>query len=72
MPPRTDRVAGGWHAMSAPCAGHASADGDPTDVRCTCGSLLARWTPAGLELKCRRCKRHVVVAIEEARSPPAK
>jgi len=30
------------------------ADGD---VRCGCGSLLARIAGAALELKCRRCKR---------------
>ena len=35
------------------------------DLRCECGSLMARITPAGLELKCRRCKRVVVVP-----SPP--
>jgi phage FluMu protein Com len=32
------------------------------DLRCACGSLVARITPAGIELKCRRCKRVVVVA----------
>lgn len=31
------------------------------EVRCTCGSLMARVTVAGIELKCRRCKRVVVV-----------
>lgn len=31
------------------------------DVRCDCGSLMARLTKAGIELKCRRCKRIVVV-----------
>jgi hypothetical protein len=39
------------------------------DVRCDCGSLLARWTAAGLELKCRRCKRRIVVPLSE-RGPP--
>lgn len=29
------------------------------DCRCTCGSLLARMVPEGVELKCRRCKRTV-------------
>ena len=46
--------------------------------RCACGSLLARITPAGVELKCRRCKRLVLVpwtdrrqrtAAERARHP---
>ena len=25
--------------------------------RCLCGSLLARITPQGIELKCRKCKQ---------------
>ena len=35
------------------------------DVRCLCGSLLARLVPGGVELKCRRCHRTQVVALEE-------
>ncbi len=31
------------------------------EVRCPCGSLMARVTPQGVELKCRRCKRVVLV-----------
>jgi phage FluMu protein Com len=47
--------------------------------RCACGSLLARITPQGVELKCRRCKRLVLVpwsnrrqrtAAERSRYPP--
>ncbi len=33
------------------------------DLRCQCGSLMARVTEAGIELKCRRCKRVVVVPV---------
>ena len=33
------------------------------ELRCACGSLMARLTAAGLELKCRRCKRVVVVPL---------
>ncbi len=33
------------------------------DCRCLCGSLLARVVPGGVELKCRRCKRTMVVAL---------
>ena len=29
--------------------------------RCVCGSLLARLRPEGVELKCRRCKRVVLI-----------
>ena len=32
-------------------------------LRCACGSLMARLTAAGVELKCRRCKRVVVVRL---------
>ncbi len=31
------------------------------EVRCHCGSLMARVTARGVELKCRRCKRIVLV-----------
>ena len=38
-----------------------------TDLRCDCGSLMARVTARGIELKCRRCKRIVLVAAHTAR-----
>jgi phage FluMu protein Com len=38
------------------------------DVRCLCGSLLARLVPGGVELKCRRCHRIRVIPLED--SPP--
>lgn len=31
--------------------------------RCHCGNLLARLVADGVELKCRRCKRRVVVPL---------
>ncbi len=34
------------------------------DLRCACGSLLARRVQEGVELKCRRCKRTVVIPFE--------
>lgn len=37
-----------------------------SDVRCLCGSLLARLVPGGVELKCRRCHRTHLVALEES------
>jgi hypothetical protein len=55
--------------IANPCQGPRDATA-AHDVRCDCGSLLARWTPAGLELKCRRCKRHVVVRVDPPRPPP--
>ena len=33
------------------------------EMRCRCGSLLARLCGSALELKCRRCKRIVVVKL---------
>lgn len=47
---------------------HASASGSPStpdQVRCVCGGLLARRLPNGVELKCRRCKRVVMVWFDE-------
>jgi len=37
------------------------AGGEPGACRCACGSLLARLAEAGVELKCRRCKRTVLL-----------
>ena len=34
-------------------------------LRCVCGALLARWVAAGLELKCRRCKRTTLIPYPE-------
>ncbi len=33
----------------------------PSSLRCGCGNLLARIVAEGVEIKCRRCKRHVIV-----------
>lgn len=41
------------------------------EMRCCCGSLLARFVPGGVELKCRRCKRTILLnlmALEKAGS----
>jgi hypothetical protein len=46
----------------APCS-HVSDGGDAGDLRCRCGSLLARLVPAGVELKCRRCKQTWTVPV---------
>jgi phage FluMu protein Com len=39
-------------------------DHSDADCRCLCGSLLARVVAGGVELRCRRCKRTVVVPLE--------
>ena len=45
----------------------ATADSDEADARgdcrCLCGSLLARVLADGVELKCRRCKRTLLVPL---------
>lgn len=38
----------------------------PAECRCLCGSLLARRVERGVELKCRRCKRTLIVPLAEA------
>ena len=36
--------------------------------RCSCGSLLARLVAGGVELKCRRCKRIVLLPFSTGRA----
>jgi len=36
------------------------------ELRCQCGSLLARVTSKGIELKCRRCKRILLIPLSMA------
>jgi hypothetical protein len=47
---------------------------DSEDYRCLCGSLMAKITPLGVEIKCRKCKRiqlipNSQVSFEVAPSP---
>jgi phage FluMu protein Com len=35
------------------------------ELRCDCGSLLARLVAGELELKCRRCKRVLTLRVPE-------
>ena len=37
------------------------------ESRCVCGRLLARLTEAGIELKCPRCRRVVVIGWSAVR-----
>jgi phage FluMu protein Com len=43
---------------------------DPA-VRCECGSLLARLTARGVEVKCRRCKRIILIPLDSITSESA-
>lgn len=45
--------------------GNAAKKNSEKDHRCFCGKLLARITEAGVQLKCRRCKRLVLVSWDE-------
>ena len=45
--------------ISATTTRNQSADGSET--RCECGQLIAKVREQGLELKCKRCKRIVVI-----------
>ena len=36
---------------------------EPADCRCVCGNLVARVVADGVELKCRRCKRMLLVSV---------
>jgi phage FluMu protein Com len=49
-----------------PNAADAAAQAD-VECRCDCGSLLARWRDGAIELKCRRCKRRVVLEVTPPR-----
>ena len=43
----------------------ASHDDAACGLRCSCGSLLAKRVPAGVQLKCRRCKTTTEVPLQE-------
>lgn len=39
------------------------------ELRCLCGSLLAKLVPGGVELRCRRCKRSITIPLELQEEP---
>jgi hypothetical protein len=39
----------------------SSHSADSQETRCECGQLIAKVRGGGLELKCKRCKRIVVI-----------
>ena len=49
--------------MGQPLRAIPEASSSPTECRCLCGSLLARLVAGGVELKCRRCKRALVIPL---------
>ena len=55
--------------MSASPCETVPAGAEADDCRCLCGSLLARVVDGHVELKCRRCKRTLVVPLTHAVAP---
>ena len=49
---------------SSPPDGCGDCSRDGGALRCACGSLLARFVAGQIELKCRRCKRTVLIDID--------
>lgn len=39
--------------------------GLPEQCRCECGNLLAKMAQEGIEVKCRRCKRIVLIRFAD-------
>lgn len=44
------------------------APNDNNDLRCRCNRLLARRTDAGIDLRCPRCKNHLLLSWRELAS----
>lgn len=44
---------------------------DNADVRCDCGQLVARWVGGDIQIKCKRCRRLVRIAVPRSRSSPS-
>jgi hypothetical protein len=40
-----------------------------SELRCECGNLIARLVAGRVELKCRRCKRTITLAIAGSADP---
>ena len=55
--------------LTNPTCGEADSEHPVGDCRCLCGSLLARVVEGGVELKCRRCKRTLLVPFEAPAVP---
>ncbi len=48
--------------------GSCAPDRDDDALRCPCGALVARYVEGGIELKCRRCKRTIIIQPEAKES----
>jgi hypothetical protein len=47
---------------------HAPAD---DEHRCGCGRLVAKRVPGGVELRCGRCKKPIVILFEDEKDHPS-
>lgn len=54
----------GRRAVPRMSAAPLRSGGDPAECRCVCGNLVARVVAEGVELKCRRCKRVLLVEVQ--------
>jgi hypothetical protein len=50
-------------AELAPVANRSAAPTEPAECRCRCGSLIARLVSGGVEIKCRSCKRLLLLPL---------
>ncbi len=57
--------------QEAQLAACAEPPADPRDCRCLCGNLLARVVGDRVELKCRRCKRTLLLPLAGRRRSAA-
>jgi hypothetical protein len=55
--------------MPCPARATRKACTPSADCRCLCGCLVARIVASGVELKCRRCKRTMLVPLQEHARP---
>jgi len=55
--------------MPCPARATLKARTPSADCRCLCGCLMARIVAGGVELKCRRCKRTLLVPLQEPARP---
>jgi phage FluMu protein Com len=52
---------------------HSDQDDCPTsEARCACGHLVAKLRSDGVELKCKRCKRLIVVPFARLEAEPSR
>lgn len=56
----------GQRGVRADAQSTTGAGGERHDCRCVCGKLLARASPQGIEVKCNRCERVLLITWSEA------